>query len=124
MERLGRTPAQIRALLREGEKCGSGVIAGKCCCAEHRSDTSQGRPQGLFSFELLCVGCVVSFSNTPSEGEQGALGWGSACRGSTTRGESFLHPGPQFPFVIQGAGSGPSLHVGFACVYVLVRACE
>lgn len=29
LERLGRTPAQIQALLQEGEKYGRGVIAGK-----------------------------------------------------------------------------------------------
>lgn len=29
LERLGRTPAQIQALLQEGEKFGRGVIAGK-----------------------------------------------------------------------------------------------
>uniref|UniRef100_A0A9L0IBP6 Uncharacterized protein n=1 Tax=Equus asinus TaxID=9793 RepID=A0A9L0IBP6_EQUAS len=35
------------ALLQEGEKYGRGVITSKCCCAEHRSDTSQGCPQDL-----------------------------------------------------------------------------
>lgn len=29
LERLGRTPAQIQALLQQGEKYGRGVIAGK-----------------------------------------------------------------------------------------------
>lgn len=29
VERLGMSPAQIRALLREGERFGRGVIAGK-----------------------------------------------------------------------------------------------
>ncbi|XP_070113263.1 protein EOLA1-like [Equus caballus] len=57
VERLGRTPAQVRALLQEGEKYGCGVIAGKCCCADHRSDTSQGCPRDLAQeFGLVDIG--------------------------------------------------------------------
>nr|XP_023489245.1 protein CXorf40B homolog [Equus caballus] len=48
VERLGRTPAQIRALLREGEKCGSGVIAGLVDIGE----TLQG-PENLAPDEVV-----------------------------------------------------------------------
>ena len=41
LQRLGRNPAQIQALLREGEKYGRGVIAGKWPHPERHSDTSK-----------------------------------------------------------------------------------
>uniref|UniRef100_A0A9L0J763 ASCH domain-containing protein n=1 Tax=Equus asinus TaxID=9793 RepID=A0A9L0J763_EQUAS len=85
VERLGRTPAQIQALLQEGEKYGRGVIAGKCCCADHCSDTSQGCPRdlaleigGLFSVELLHVWAMWFLSATHLQrGSKGHLaeGW-------------------------------------------------
>lgn len=43
LQRLGMTPAQIQALLREGEKYGRGVIAGKCWAAD-AAPTPRGLP--------------------------------------------------------------------------------
>lgn len=47
LERLGRNPAQMQALLQEGEKYGRGVIAGKWPHPEHCSDPSQGTSRSL-----------------------------------------------------------------------------
>ncbi|KAB1253404.1 Protein CXorf40A, partial [Camelus dromedarius] len=66
VERLGMTPAQIQALLQDGEKFGRGVIAGKWWCAQPCSGASEGGPQALpqglcdlFSFKYLGVWAAV-----------------------------------------------------------------
>lgn len=92
VERLKMSPGQIQALLWEGEKFGRGVIAGEWGCAgqgpesssfAHPAPTVLQGPQLPFSQELAGGLAAVSLSSTPLEGQQGALGCGSASLGST-----------------------------------------